>query len=118
MERSLRTNRTPSRKVVENLEAIVHFQEERKQEKRQADARRKERKRKIEPLDVRDDRLHKQACYQSSLRDQESPTLNQTRLKKQADLQEHLRKQETPSQTQARLNKQGGNSFCILVAAI
>ena len=96
MERSLRTNKTPSRKVVENLEAIVHSQEERKQEKRQADVRRKARKRKIEPLDMKEERLHKQACYQSSLCKQESPAQKQARLNKQADLQENLRKQESP----------------------
>jgi len=59
MKRSLRTSRTPSRKVVENLETSVQLQEERKWEKRQADARRKARKRKLESLDAEEERLHK-----------------------------------------------------------
>ena len=55
MKRSLRTSRTPSRKVVENLEASVQLQEERKREKRQADARRKARKRKLESFDAKEE---------------------------------------------------------------
>jgi len=58
MKRSLRTSRTPSRKVVENLEASVQLQEERKREKRQADVRRKARKRKLKSLDAKEERLH------------------------------------------------------------
>jgi len=72
MKRSLRTSRTPSRKVLENLEASVQLQEERKGEKQQTDAHtcRKARKRKLESLDAEEERLHKQACLQSTLHDQ------------------------------------------------
>jgi len=57
MKRLLRTSRTPSRKVVENLEASVQLQEERKREK-QADVHRKARKRKLKSLDAKEERLH------------------------------------------------------------
>ena len=80
MEHSLRANRPPSRKVVENLEALLYFQEKKKQEKRQADAHKKAREKKSEPLDVRDERLHKLACLQSVICDRESPIHRDTCL--------------------------------------
>ncbi len=102
----IKRSRTPSRKVVENLEASVQIQEERKREKRQADARRKARNRKLESLDVKEERLHKQACLQSTLRDQESSAQKQARLKKDADLMDLLHRKESPAQKQACLDKQ------------
>ena len=56
----------------------------------------KVRKRKLEPLHVRNEHLHKQAYSQEHLCKQESPAQKQARLKKQAEFRVVLRQQKLP----------------------